>query len=789
LKVSALDFPQPWVWKTVLSALPVWIAFGLFWRMNHGAHLATLTTTVAVAAAGTVIAVWAWWREHVRSAKQNGAREAHSQFLAAAETSLDAFGLLESVRNSAGEIVDFRFLYVNANAERMVGRPRSDLLGQMLSSVTPISSTRSMFAKFCKVVDTGEPLNEEFPVKYDSVKAKWLRSQVVKLGDGLAVTFSDISEAKATQERYAHLAEFTDSVFQNAPFSIVSTDTDGLITAMNVAAEKLTGYRREELVGKASLTVLHDERELLGRALSMNPLATMDKVGFDVLTAGVSAGEMGEQEWTLIRRDGARTPINLAMRAVTTETGAVSGYVSIAFDITERRQMLDYVTHLATHDQLTGLAGRALLQDKTVQAVELARRYGTKVAVFVIDLDHFKRINDSLGHSAGDQLLIEAARRLSRSVRSTDVVARVGGDEFVVVMPDITTVEDVEQCAVNLVARLTPEISIEDHLVQLTASVGVCIFPDFAADAKHLLKRADSAMYVAKENGRNQYQIFSESMLQETAERLTMEHALRHALANGELTMRYQPQISLTTGVVTGMEALLRWTHPRLGVISPVQFIALAEETGLIVPIGEWAFMTACCEAKALQDELGMDLTVSINLSPRQFRQKNLVHVVENSLMKSGLPAERLQIEITENMLMSNSEDVLGKLQRMRQLGVRISIDDFGTGFCSFSYLLQYQVDRLKIDQSFVKKAGMDANAAAVVRTIIAMSHGLNIKVVAEGVETEDQLRFLLRRKCDEAQGYFIARPLAPEEFCEAVRTCGNKIPLRSVEPMTEWVR
>jgi diguanylate cyclase (GGDEF)-like protein/PAS domain S-box-containing protein len=789
LKVSALDVPPPWIWKTVLSALPVWIAFGLFWRMNHGAHLATMTMTVAVAMAGAAIALWAWWREHVHSAKQRGAREAHSQFLAAAETSLDAFGLFESVRNDAGEIIDFRFLYVNANAERLVGRPRSDLLGKTLSSVSPIRSTSSMFARFCRVVDSGEPLNEEFPVKYATVKASWLRSQVVKLGDGLAVTFSDVSEAKETQERYAHLAEFTESVFQNAPFSIVATDTNGLITAMNVAAEKLTGYSREELVGKAPLTVLHDERELLGKALSIDPTATLEQFGFSVLTAGVAVGEMEEQEWTLIRRDGARTPINLAMRAVTTDTGEVSGYVSIAFDITERRQMLDYVTHLASHDQLTGLAGRALLQDKTVHAVELARRYGTKVAVFVIDLDHFKRINDSLGHTAGDQLLIEAARRLSRSVRSTDVVARVGGDEFVVVMPDITTVEDVEQCAANLVARLAPEISIEEHLVQLTASVGVCIYPDFAADAKHLLKRADSAMYAAKENGRNQHQIFSESMLQETAERLTMEHALRHALTNGELSMRYQPQISLTTGGVTGMEALLRWTHPKLGCVSPAQFIALAEETGLIVPIGEWAFMTACCEGKELQDELGMDLTVSVNLSPRQFQQKNLVHVVENSLLKSGLPPERLQIEITENMLMSNSEDILGKLQRMRQLGVRISIDDFGTGFCSFSYLLQYQVDQLKIDQSFVKKAGTDANAAAVVRTIIAMSHGLNIKVVAEGVETEEQLRFLLRRKCDEAQGYFIARPMAPEEFCEAVRSCGKKIPFRSIEPITEWVR
>ena len=679
--------------------------FVLYWRVNYGAHLGPLIA-VYTALVGAPVAVWTWWREYGRASKQRGVEEAHSQFLAATETSLDAFGLLESVRNDAGEIVDFRILYVNANAERLVGRPRSALLGKRLCSVTPARPTGPMFARFCKVVNSGEPLHEEFRVRFPSIKASWLRSQVVKLGDGLALTFSDISESKATEERYAQLAEFTDSVFQNAPFSIVATDKNGLITAMNVAAEKLTGYGREELVGKAPLTALHDERELLAKAIGIDPAATLEQFGFRVLTAGVAAGEMEEQEWTLVRKDGARTPINLAMRAVTTDAGEVSGFVSIAFDISERRQMLDYVTHLATHDQLTGLAGRALLQDKTVQAVELARRYGTKVAVFVIDLDHFKRLNDSLGHASGDQLLIEAARRLSRSVRSTDVVARAGGDEFVVVMPDITTVEDVNQCAANLVARLAPEISIEEHLVQLTASVGVCIFPDFAADAKHLLKRADSAMYAAKENGRNQYQIFSESMLQETTERLTMEHALRHALANGEFNVHYQPQISLTTGAVTGMEALLRWNHPKLGGVSPAQFIPLAEETGLIVQIGEWAFMTSCCEGKAMQDELDMDLTISVNLSPRQFQQKNLVHVVENSLVKSGLSPDRLQIEITENMLMSNSEDVLNKLQKMRELGVRISIDDFGTGFCSFSYLLQYQVDQLKIDQSFVKKAG-----------------------------------------------------------------------------------
>jgi len=788
VKAPGLDYPRPRVWTIAFLSLPVWIAFELYSRVNRGDHLVALFT-VFVGLAGTSLGLLALWREYGRAARLKGAQLAHSQFLAAAETSLDAFALLESVRNDAGEIIEFRILYVNANAERLAGRPRTELLGQMVCSVTAMRPAGRMFAKFCRVVNSGEPLNEEFQVEYQGIHASWLRSQIVKLGDGLAVTLSDISEAKATQQRYAHLAEFTDSVFQNAPFSIIATDTDGLITAMNVAAEKLTGYSREELVGRSPMTVLHDERELLGKALSIDSSATLETYGFLALSTNASAGEMTEQEWTLVRRDGTRTPINLAMRAVTTDSGVVNGFVGIAFNITERRQMLDYVTHLATHDQLTGLAGRSLLQDKTVQAVELARRNRTKVAVFVIDLDHFKRINDSLGHAAGDQLLIEAAGRLTRSVRSTDVVARVGGDEFVVVMSDISTVEDVEQCAANLVARLSPEILIEEHLVQLTASVGVCIYPDFAADAKHLLKRADSAMYAAKENGRNQHQIFSESMLQETTERLTMEHALRHALTNGELSVHYQPQVSLTTGAVTGMEALLRWTHPKLGSIPPTQFIPLAEETGLIVPIGEWGFMTACCEGKALQDELGLELTLSVNLSPRQFQQKNLVHVVKNSLRKSGLPAERLQIEITENMLMVNSEDVLGKLQHLRELGVRISIDDFGTGFCSFSYLLQYQVDRLKIDQSFVKKAETDANAAAVVRTIIAMSHGLNIKVVAEGVETEEQLRFLLRRRCDEVQGFFIARPMAADDFCEAVRTCGDRISLRSIEPVGGWVR
>ena len=771
MRAWVFDSPRPWIWKTGLSAVPVSLALGEFWRAHHGPYVGEMVA-VSAACAGTVVALWSLLREHDRKVARRGAEDAQSKFVAAAEASLNAFSILEAVRDTSGRIVDFRVQYVNANAEKLTRNTRDELLGQSLCDAMPILKATGLFERCCQVVETGEPLNQQYPVPEGNlIQARWVHYQVIKLGDGLAVTLADVSEEKLTQERYEQLMEFNESVFQNAPFSIVATDVRGKITAMNVAAEKLTGYSREDLIGKAPLTILHDEHELAAMAGdSLNENVGIDEIGFEVLSAGAAAGEMEEKEWTLVRRDGSRAPINLAMRAVTSDAGEVSGFVGIAFDITERRQMLHYVTHLATHDQLTGLLGRALLRDKTVEAVERARRYGTKVAVFVIDLDQFKRINDSLGHASGDQILIEAATRLRRSVRSTDVVARVGGDEFVVVMPDITSLADVEQCAANLVMKLSPEIQIDNQLVNVTASVGVCVYPDFASDAKHLLKRADAAMYVAKENGRNQHQIFTEDMLKETADRLSMEHALRHALTNGELCLHYQPQVSLTTGLVTGMEALLRWSHPRLGNVPPSQFIPLAEETGLIVPIGEWAFMTACREGKALQDELGSDLTISVNLSPRQLQQRNLIQVIENALANSGLAARNLEIEITENMLMVNSDGNLDKLQRIRELGARISIDDFGTGFCSFSYLLQYQVDRLKIDRSFVKQAGTDPNAAAVVRTIIAMSHGLAIRVVAEGVETEEHLKFLMRRKCDEAQGHYIAGPVPASEFAAAAR-------------------
>ncbi len=735
----------------------------------------SLAATAAIAA-GLVLAAgtwWPWWRRRSSALSLRGRAEAeHSRFLAAAEISLDAFCLLDAVRDSAGEIQDFRIRFVNRKVERFTGVPRSGMQDALASVALPFASD-PFWKQLKTIVETGEPVLGDRPFQNPRSEVSWVRYQAVRLGDGVALTCSDISDMHASENRFRELAEFNDSIFENAPFSIFATDAEGVISAMNAAAERLSGYRRDDLVGRAPLTVLHDRRELDAQAATLELPVVFTKDSFQVLIADVSPGSVAEHEWTCIRRDGSRVPINLAMRAVTGAAGEVTGYVGIAFDNTDRKAMMDYVTHLADHDQLTGLLGRARLQEKIVSAVDRARRYGTKVAIFVLDLDQFKRINDSLGHWAGDQVLIETSKRLRDTVRSGDVVARMGGDEFVVVMEDMTNLRDIETCASNLVTRFAPEMIIEGHQLHISASVGVCVFPDFHGDAHSMLRWADAAMYSAKENGRNQHQIFSHDMLRETADRLSMERALRQALADHQLCLHYQPQVSLLTGEVIGMEALLRWQHPERGLLMPGQFIELAEETGLILPIGEWAFTQACCEGQKMREQLGLDLTIAVNLSPRQFGQKNLFHMVQHALHVSALPPEALEIEITENTLMVNSAANVEMLQRVRAMGVRIAIDDFGTGFCNFSYLIEYQVDRLKIDQRFVRIAASDANAAAVVRSIIAMSHGLNIKVVAEGVETEEQMRFLVRRRCDEAQGYLFSRPVPAAELVRAVRSHG----------------
>jgi diguanylate cyclase (GGDEF)-like protein/PAS domain S-box-containing protein len=709
------------------------------------------------------------WRERNQAAANRSASEDHACFVAAAEVSPDAFFILDSVRNLAGEIVDFRYAYINSHAEKLLNRPRQALLRQDMCVQFPANRTGGIYDKYRGVVLTGEPLSEEFSTRLDDGSELWLRQRVTKLGDGVAVTTSDASEIKASEERYRNLSNFSNSVFESAPYSIIEADPDGVIQAMNAAAERLTGYTRAEVVGKLALTSLHDPHELTRKPDEKMAKDEHSLEGFALLTSKAAQGEVDEREWTYIRNDGSTLPVHVAITAVRDGNGAISGFVAIASDMTERKQLMTYLNHMTSHDQLTGLPGRTLLRERIAEAIERAMLHGRKVAVFVIDLDHFKRMNDSLGHRVGDEVLVGMAERMRQSLRRSDTLGRLGGDEFVVVMPHITTMEDVERCAKRLVDRVSSTALVGELEVNLTASVGVCVYPDFAEDVDSLLERADAATYAAKEGGRNQYQVFADAMLKQSQDRLSMDTALRHALTREELFLHYQPLVSLTTGRVIGMESLLRWHHPKLGVISPSMFIPLAEETGLIVAIGEWALKQSCKQAKILCDELNTDLSVSINLSPRQFEQSNLLQTIREALEESGLPPQNLQVELTENTLMINSASNLEKLQQIRQLGARVAIDDFGTGFCSFSYLLQYPVDRLKIDQSFVMKAITEPNAATVVRTIIAMSHHLGIKVIAEGVEKPEHLQFLAQRNCDEAQGYYFSRPVAAAGFPAAV--------------------
>jgi diguanylate cyclase (GGDEF)-like protein/PAS domain S-box-containing protein len=716
----------------------------------------------------------AYLAQRRRAARQVPLGEERSQFLAATESALDAFYIFDSVHDSAGALIDFRFRYLNARGEEHLKRHREDLLGKRLCEEFPWIREQGLFDEYSTVVATGVPFMREFAIDDATIDCRWVRHQVVKMGDGVALTSSDLSKLKAAEQRYRELAAFNDSIFEHAPFSMIATDGAGTITAMNAEAERITGYDREELVGRTSMLLLHDPEELQQRAERVSQDLGITVSGFDLITMPHADGDTREEDWTYVRRDGTRSPINLTLKVMHGENGERTSVIGIAQEVSNRKQRTSYVANLMTHDPLTGLLGRGLLDDRIAQAIERAKRSKNKVAVFLIDLDQFRRINDSLGHRVGDEILTLVAARLLKTVRSSDTVARLGGDEFMVVMPDQTESASIEFCAEKLRRAVSSPYLVRGNQVTVTASVGLCTYPDLAGSSEHLMQRTDAAMHAAKQGGRNRYQVFTATMLEAASSRISMEGALRLAAERDELFVQYQPQIALPGGEVIGMEALLRWKHPQLGLVSPAHFIPMAEELGLMADFGAWVIKQACREAKQIQNELGRSLMLSVNLSPHQFQphqiqDKKLVKIIEEALRLSGLAPSDLEIEITENTLMINSTANLQTLQSIRDLGVKLSIDDFGTGFSSFSYLLQYHVDRLKIDQSFVRQAVGDANAASVVRTIIAMSHGLNIRVIAEGVETRDQLKFLMRRRCDEAQGFYFARAVSADEFVATV--------------------
>ncbi|MFH1879499.1 MAG: EAL domain-containing protein [Bacillota bacterium] len=430
-----------------------------------------------------------------------------------------------------------------------------------------------------------------------------------------------------------------------------------------------------------------------------------------------------------------------------------------------RKQAEERIRHLAHYDELTGLANRSMFSQRLSHALAQARRNGMQLAVLFIDLDRFKNINDTLGHEAGDSVLKEVAERLRGCLRETDTVGRLSGDEFVVLLEGIPQSMHCAEVAQKILATVARPFALDTQEFHLTASIGISTYPADSEDLQSLLKNSDVAMYRAKELGRNNFQFYSAQMNIHTLERLAMESDLRGALERNEFVLHYQPKVDIRSGRIIGMEALVRWQHPTKGLIPPMQFIPLAEETGLIVPIGEWVLRTACARNKSWQEQGMPPLCISVNLSARQFTYENLLQDVTRVLNETGLDAAFLELEITESMVMHDPEHAIELLNKLKAMGISISIDDFGAGYSSLSYLKRFPIDRVKIDRSFIKGLPLDGDDAAITQAIIAMAHGLKLKVIAEGAETGEQLSFLRAHECDEVQGFYFSKPLPEHEF------------------------
>jgi len=528
------------------------------------------------------------------------------------------------------------------------------------------------------------------------------------------------------------------------------TNAQGTILQVNAAFERLTGYPRAEAAARHPrflASVRHDPE-------------------FFERTFGLAAGQgTWEGEMWVCRKDGFIFPVFMTLSAVR-DAFARSVHFALSFvDISERKAAEERVHHLAYHDLLTDLPNRGLLRERVVDAIEGARRGGDRVGLLFVDLDRFKNVNDSLGHGAGDELLRHCAARLLGGLRPQDLVARQGGDEFVVLLGSLDTNEAAARIAEGMVASLRRPFVIGGRELILTGSVGVALYPENGADFETLLRNADAAMYAAKEAGRDRYRFHSAEMTRRATWRLELENDLRRALSDGELSLVYHPQLRLADGGFAGCESLLRWHHPERGLINPSNFIPVAEDAGIILGIGEWALREACA-ARARWRAAGLaEGRVAVNVSAVQFRDPGYVATVERALADAGLPAALLELEVTEGVLMGGLEHVLRTLEQLGRLGVHLAVDDFGTGYSSLSYLKRLPVDKLKIDQSFVAELPEDADSRAIVEAIIGMGHGLRMRLIAEGVANERQAQFLRAAGCEEGQGYLYSAPLDEAAF------------------------
>lgn len=540
------------------------------------------------------------------------------------------------------------------------------------------------------------------------------------------------------------------TVLETATEAVMVTDIDNRIIKVNKAFTTITGFTIDEVLGESPSVLKsgrHDEHFYA-----------------DMLKTLQRCGEWEGEIWNR-RKNGEVFPEWLTISVIQDDQGKIGGYVSLFSDITKRKEYEEKIEYQANYDALTGLANRHLLADRFSRAIDRADRKNSRVALLFIDLDRFKQVNDSLGHTFGDKLLQEVASRLYSHVRKSDTTARLGGDEFAVIFPDVPDIHHVEDSIRNILTSLSKRYNIEGNEVYLSASIGVTVYPDDGVTINDLLRNADSAMYKAKENGRNSFQYYSGEMHKDAEKRRLLENSLRRAVNQNEFVLYYQPIVDSITKDVVGSEALIRWKSPDMGIVSPAEFIPLAEDTGLILTIGEWVLNEACRQISSILPLCPKDFFVSINVSSFQFMKNNIPLLVGEALERFGLSPNRLVLEITESLMLNDDKSILEQLEELRRMGVGISIDDFGTGYSSLSYLHKYPISTLKIDRAFVNDLTSNKQSRALVTAIIAMSKSLKLKMVAEGIEEEQQATILSQEGCTFFQGFLFSKPLPFDEF------------------------
>lgn len=569
--------------------------------------------------------------------------------------------------------------------------------------------------------------------------------------------FKDLSNINEVQIAL----KFADKLWENTSEGVVITDINGTILTVNPAFEIVTGYKLEEARGK-NLRLLksgiHDQK-------------FYENMWAEIL----GSGEWKSEIWNK-RKDGEVYPEQLLISAVKDANGEITNFIAIFSDVSELKLSEEKLRRLAHFDTLTGVANRYSLTKKLQSLLLSAKTNEQQLAVLFLDLDRFKQINDTLGHKYGDSLLQEVSARLKGLIKDKDIIARLGGDEFVIILPKIESMEEASYIAKKIIESLSQSFFLNNHEVYISTSIGISLFPIHGQSMDILLRNADKAMYSAKSNGKNRYEYYRKEMHRDEAKKMKMETLLRKALKRGELFLVYHPKVSMKTKEIVGIEALLRWNSKELGIVSPGEFIPLAEETALIIPISEWLIKKACEDLKKIQLNGFPKMTISVNISALHFNQGHFLNSIHNIIKSTNVNPHHVELELTESMIMSNAKESIGKLVKLKQLGLKLSVDDFGTGYSSFNYLNRFPLDILKIDQTFIKKIGVYHEDTSIVKAIITMAHRLNLAVVAEGVENQRQWNFLLKEKCDLIQGFYITEPLPYEDIIALLKNWDKQL-------------